>query len=232
MYSFCLVACVPAILVNIFICVTYVIDFKVSNSLDDKWQETALTFCLERESLTWILVLFHGPPTLRLWRWSLRTGKSLTVSCLHSSYPKALHLILQSRFVLIGAKLKWTEFRGADGVLFNDSWIPSLRNVTQKNNCTLSGRIPTRLETETQKLVPKVCDSTYLFKSSFKWSRICPNNIFLNILFFKNHWKLELLWPWEYVHMSRFWKYWCREDHPEQCQNIRVQGPLLTCLTM
>ena len=49
------------------------------------------------------------------------------------------------------------------------------------------------------------------------------SNIFVNIEIFKNNWKLELLGPWEYVCVLRFWKHWCREGHPEQCQNARVQ---------
>lgn len=65
---------------------------------------------------------------------------------------------------------KWNLEEKTDRAGFNNSWIPSLKYV-------ISSHIdwswfPTSLETGTQKFVPKVCGSTYLYKSSLKWSRI------------------------------------------------------------
>lgn len=132
----------------------------------DIWKETGLTFCPEFENLTWILVLCYVLFTLRLWK----QEKVWPISWLHDTYPKTLHLPLQIILVLIRAKLMWMESRGADRVGFNNSWIPSLKYV-------MSSHIdwswfPASLETGTQKLVPKICGSTYLYKSSLKWSRV------------------------------------------------------------
>lgn len=128
-------------------------------------EETGLTFCPEFESLTWILVLFYVLFTLRVWKqekvWPIWS---------HDTYPKTLHLSLQIMLVLIGAKLMWMEFRGADRLGFNNSWIPSLKNVII-SHIDLSW-FSTNLKTGTQKLIPTVYGRTYLCKSSLKWSRI------------------------------------------------------------
>ena len=169
--------------VNVFIYGTHVIDFKVSDSLDDIWHMKRDRF----DILPWIweshlniLVLFYVLFTLRLWK----QEKVWPIPWLHDAYPETLHLPLQIILVLIGAKLMWMESKEqTDRVGFNNSWIPSLKYV-------ISSHIdwswfPTSLETGTQKLVPKVCGSTYLYVITKVIQNILLVIFFLTLKFFK-----------------------------------------------
>ena len=147
----------------------------------DIWKETGLTFCPEFESLTWIFLSYFMSflPSDS----ENRKKSDPSLDCMMLILKPCIYPYKSYLCWLEPNWCEWNLEEQTDRVGFNNSWIPSLKYV-------ISSHIdwswfPTSLETGTQKLVPKVCGSTYLYVITKVIQNILLVIFFLTLKFFK-----------------------------------------------